>query len=801
MNIKSAVILLLISFTYSAFSQVDQAKTAAKWKDGKYTKWKVDREASSLSLIRDSKQEITFTKKDGAVTAINWGRDSYAPYTGEGKSKVLYFQGPRYCFYVTEKSIVIFSPRNIRNGIFGVIGDKVSAGIKDEISAHIRGKKVVKEEPIASREPDRSEDNDSQPTTSTSTSTKPSSKISTIEKERKRAYVTIAPDEERIKTSKTINSFKNQDYKGLNKISQKDMAENFPKESIKYSKGYGEEDGKLVYTRSEQEIAINKDEVNIKFNYPAYVSHKNLYYKNQRSNNYSAVILLGNLIYNLTRFSGIDDEKFKIRTVYAKNNDIRLIKSLSLEEHKDNIRAYLNYRVNQNANIASMKLNFVSTDGKPLTSNSKFKIDITTIMKDESEEKLETFGGTIAPSDYTYDVSGAIGGSIKNNFTWTVDYCRCDNEKQTLYIEISPSTGKFSHSEKIKVPCIPNPMYQKSILPLFQKFKEEAYSAPFTTINTEHSEVQYKREECVMAYANLIKNLKKSKNGQVICRKNGKKGKVGMLNKELDIMLPFIYDYITRADNSLLITKDEKVGLSTIEGKIVLAPYYDDIDEHAEGFFGVKKDKKWGFINKKGEVVIPLNYLYVKKFSNGFASVKIEKNIYTYINTSGKRITEKTFTEAQNFKKETAKVVLEGGERGILSPDGSYRKYHWESDEEYAERKRREKEEEKARREGSSTSSSSSSRTSSSSSASENTTITIINDLSSSQNSKYGDVKIVFDGGSANSKSLSKSHDCEIDCKKVRGVYVGDRNSSNKGRLLFKTDSKCGKTVKLSSVW
>jgi hypothetical protein len=81
------------------------------------------------------------------------------------------------------------------------------------------------------------------------------------------------------------------------------------------------------------------------------------------------------------------------------------------------------------------------------------------------------------------------------------------------------------------------------------------------------------------------------------------------------------------------------------------------------------------------------------------------------------------------------------------------------------------------------------------------TIITIKNDLSEAQNSKYGHVKLVFDGGSMVTKTLSRNHTMEIDCSKVKGVYVGNEANTNKGKLLFSTSGNCGNTIKLSSVW
>lgn len=81
------------------------------------------------------------------------------------------------------------------------------------------------------------------------------------------------------------------------------------------------------------------------------------------------------------------------------------------------------------------------------------------------------------------------------------------------------------------------------------------------------------------------------------------------------------------------------------------------------------------------------------------------------------------------------------------------------------------------------------------------TTITIKNDLTTDQNTKYGWVKIVFDGGSRATTTIQKGHTLVIDCEDVKGVYVGNLQNTSPGKLLFKTAGNCGKTMNLSNYW
>ena len=87
-------------------------------------------------------------------------------------------------------------------------------------------------------------------------------------------------------------------------------------------------------------------------------------------------------------------------------------------------------------------------------------------------------------------------------------------------------------------------------------------------------------------------------------------------------------------------------------------------------------------------------------------------------------------------------------------------------------------------------------------SSSSTKTCTIINDLSSDQQSKYGDVRLVFDNWGTASKSLSKGKKLEVPCDDVI-IWKGElgSNSSKKITKLASTKGKCGQTIKLSEIW
>lgn len=106
---------------------------------------------------------------------------------------------------------------------------------------------------------------------------------------------------------------------------------------------------------------------------------------------------------------------------------------------------------------------------------------------------------------------------------------------------------------------------------------------------------------------------------------------------------------------------------------------------------------------------------------------------------------------------------------------------------------------------------SSNSSTSSSSSASVSNDggssdyITIINDLSPDQQTKYGNVRLVFRGGRTASTSVSRGdHNAiTIDCGTKAMFKAVDDNSTkiNESLKLIDLEGRCGQTIRLSEVW
>ena len=72
-------------------------------------------------------------------------------------------------------------------------------------------------------------------------------------------------------------------------------------------------------------------------------------------------------------------------------------------------------------------------------------------------------------------------------------------------------------------------------------------------------------------------------------------------------------------------SKTDLCGFVDKNGKVVIDPAYDAVDDFVDGMAAVQNsDRKRGFIDKTGKIVVPLVYKMCGDFSEGLASVETE---------------------------------------------------------------------------------------------------------------------------------------------------------------------------------
>ena len=113
-----------------------------------------------------------------------------------------------------------------------------------------------------------------------------------------------------------------------------------------------------------------------------------------------------------------------------------------------------------------------------------------------------------------------------------------------------------------------------------------------------------------------------------------KDGKIGFINKQNDVVIPFQFDYTDKCrmydfgyvfhnGYCAMTDADGNLGLIDKNGNWVVEPKYDEIwAPHKSGYRVIVKDNKHGVLDSIGTIVYPAEYGYVDVLSNGFVLTK-----------------------------------------------------------------------------------------------------------------------------------------------------------------------------------
>jgi len=157
-------------------------------------------------------------------------------------------------------------------------------------------------------------------------------------------------------------------------------------------------------------------------------------------------------------------------------------------------------------------------------------------------------------------------------------------------------------------------------------------------------------------YNEIHKNFSE---GFVCCTKNGK---VGYLDKNGNIVVPFKYDNSIGSmglgpcgefrEGRAEVWKNGKKGFIDYLGNEVIPIIYDDACCFCEGLAPVKKDGRWGYVDKEGKTIVPFIYTDIAgSFSEGLAAVKSSSSgYYGFINRYNEIVIPHRYYYAGQFK-------------------------------------------------------------------------------------------------------------------------------------------------------
>ena len=153
-----------------------------------------------------------------------------------------------------------------------------------------------------------------------------------------------------------------------------------------------------------------------------------------------------------------------------------------------------------------------------------------------------------------------------------------------------------------------------------------------------------------------------------------KNGKAGCIDKEGNVVIPFVFDDICDFINgSAVVILNEKSGLIDRNGNLLIPCEWDDISicyHSEEPLYAVRKGDKYGLMNASGQMIQPceLSYVSFDGFQDGLMLIRNEHG-YGYVNEKGEIAIPCQWLAALDFKNGLARIYT--GERfGYIDTTG-----------------------------------------------------------------------------------------------------------------------------------
>lgn len=226
------------------------------------------------------------------------------------------------------------------------------------------------------------------------------------------------------------------------------------------------------------------------------------------------------------------------------------------------------------------------------------------------------------------------------------------------------------------------PMYQEMIIVLNSQkdvflctydVNEETGEYKTKAINKENEEIFTKYDEI-----EVLENYNQSGNAwyEEDIFKVKKDDKYGLIDIDGKEILSIDYeniDTIKGVQNSLILEKDNKVGLANNSGTIIIEPKYSKIesmsDDYKDGYLVIDENEKYGLINYSGSQILDNNYDKINKICGNKYFVIIDNKKEKLVDASGEIVLDKGYDEITQILSDGI-IFCENKKYGYMTFDG-----------------------------------------------------------------------------------------------------------------------------------
>ena len=126
-------------------------------------------------------------------------------------------------------------------------------------------------------------------------------------------------------------------------------------------------------------------------------------------------------------------------------------------------------------------------------------------------------------------------------------------------------------------------------------------------------------------------------------KRDGHKGFIDSAGNEV---VPAVYDktWAVFSEGVIPVCIGKKWGFVDETGRLVIGPWFDDINEFSEGLAAVEQDGKWGYIDHLGRFAVEPGFDYAEQFHSGYALVNLDGKA-GLIDKAGKWVLETEFDD------------------------------------------------------------------------------------------------------------------------------------------------------------
>jgi len=145
----------------------------------------------------------------------------------------------------------------------------------------------------------------------------------------------------------------------------------------------------------------------------------------------------------------------------------------------------------------------------------------------------------------------------------------------------------------------------------------------------------------------------------------------GVVTTQNKILIPFLYDYISREQEFFEVKKGQSYGRFTVSGKQVLEPVYDFIDQK-DNFFYVRKGNTMGLFTLDGKQVTPIKYMVIGQFREGLSKSR-QGDKFGFLDKKGKEAIPFEYDLCSPFSEGYAEVMQHtptGWKSGLINQSG-----------------------------------------------------------------------------------------------------------------------------------